>query len=156
MARRRNRPSQREVSTPSLTSVVVRRSPPAIVNQASPVADRRTYHPEGANRPPLSTGSRTVQFRLTDTRPKQIKRKSVQTRVIRGPGGKPMVSRKTVFTVKPLRVLKQTKAKLSFAAPGHVLVCLRRKIRKAVMVALKRRPGRGSRQRRNRYSEVKC
>lgn len=47
--------------------------------------------------------------------------------------------------------------RVAFAAPEHVVVCVRRKRRREVLFAKKRtRKGSGSRRRRNFYSEVSC
>lgn len=99
------------------------------------VQDRRTYHPEAAARPPLSTSGTRTRLKAVSPLPKPKTQKAY-----RAP------------------VLRTVPHQIGFRAPESVLVCVRRKIRKEVLHAL-RKTGFGKRHRRprrTRHSNIRC
>lgn len=54
---------------------------------------------------------------------------------------------------RPVRALTY---KVGFAAPRRVVLCLRRKVRREVMIAMGNGGGRGTPKRRNAWSDVQC
>lgn len=91
--------------------------------------DRRTSHPLGKNRPAFALPKSAGRIVVKDN-----------------PG-----------RTKPTYPGAQTKARLSFADPTRVAICVRRKTRREVLHALKlTRKGAGSSKRLTSYSGVSC
>lgn len=106
-------------------------SPPSSIRRSTvlnlrPIEDRRTYHPLGEVRPARKLSGHAVS----------------PVRVKRGPKGKPMKS----------ALLSH---RIQFVDAKRVLICVRRKVRRAVLIA---RGAGGSRKKkhRNYYSGVSC
>lgn len=95
----------------------------------SDIEDRRYFHPEQGFRPALSFSGKPHRIVVAD----------------------PV---RTVAPGKSIKVYKQTRGTLTFAAPKKVLICHRRKTRREVLFA--KRLGRGGRGRRNWYSSISC
>lgn len=103
------------------------RSLPRLVAPLSTYEDRRTYHPI----------SRAFRPAFSIPRASRII-KAVEPKAVR-------------------RFSAQTKATLAFADPRRVLVCLRRRARKEVLLALGKGGGGSKRKpRRNHLSEITC
>ena len=129
MAKKRNRSSQRDVSTIASSSAVYR-------NVSRPVllSDRREFHPLGDVAPVYS--------------PRKSQRKIVEKKVVTQP------NRNKVGRARKQKAYY----KISFGVPRKVELCVRRKQRREVMFAM-RRTGKGSRavrRRRNYWSGVSC
>lgn len=133
MAKKRNRrgrdPSAIARAVPALPRVTPSLSPVDL----SIFEDRRTYHPERAYRP---------------------------ARTFSGPAARPVLTDKPAKP-SPFQSLRkfsrQTKAKLTFQAPDHTLICVRRHRRKEVLHALRKAGKRGQRKpKRNFYSAIAC
>lgn len=96
--------------------------------------DRRLWHPEDPISPARSFTTSRHRLSLVDS-----------------------PSRYQYSLKKNYRNLNQTKARISFVDPHRVLVCVRRKVRKEVMHALRHAGRSGQRKpRRNAYSSVSC
>lgn len=98
--------------------------------------DRRLYHPESAVRPAASFNRDRHRLVTIEKRYKKVPDATAR-----------------------LRMLSQTQAPLAFEKPEKVLICVRRKIRKEVLHALKKTGGRGGVTRKpiwNRFSEISC
>lgn len=131
MAKKRNRDSQRDVSTVASSSAVYRvsRSKPVLVS------DRRLYHPLGDVAPVFA--------------PKRSQKRIVENVAVRHPRNG---NKKVQFSKRSRRY------KFSFAVPKKVELCVRRKQRREVLFAV-RRTGKGARsvrRRRNYWSGVTC
>lgn len=109
-------PSPKTLLSPLLFADV---SPPPSRPRMSlqPVEDRRVHHPEGANRPALTTGGRPAPVTVVN-RPRKKKR----------------ANRAQINRFGP-EVVSQTKGVLTFAAPDQTVVCIRRGRRKEVLFA---------------------
>lgn len=104
------------------------------------IEDRRKHHPDGRNRPLKTTrGTRLPPHQLKTTKKISVRR---------GPHGRPLKS-------KTVRVRTLT-ARLKFAAPKKTMICIKRKIRREVLLAFGRGGGRHKNPKRNRHSEVSC
>lgn len=103
-----------------------------------PVEDRRVHHPDGVNRPALTTGGRPAPVTVVN-RP----RSKTAPRVQKNRFGSAVAS--------------QTKGVLTFAAPDQTAVCIRRGRRKEVLFA-KGKAGRGRMRpgRRTWLSKIGC
>lgn len=134
----RNRQGQREISTlanrefdrlltlPAFKPVYRKTAALAPRSLLSLVDDRRSFHPESAVRPTRDVfSSRPARIVLSDE-------------------------------VGPDRRIRnrQTKASIAFDAPERVVLCVRRKMRREVVLAKGIRAGR--RRRRSFWSNVKC
>lgn len=102
------------------------RSRPKMVSPLTLIEDRRSYDFEPATRPARLFSGSVASMVAT---PKIIKGK------IRNPASVPY--------------------QIAFAAPRETLICVRRKMRREVLHAL-RRKGKGGRGRRGKWSNVKC
>lgn len=154
MARRSKSKSQRDGSRDPLddldqqTPVSGQTPSPAplarVIRQKSVLEDRRNWAPR------LKAEPQRVQARDTLGRPARIVHGRVSPRVVRGPGGKPLQSKK-----HPVSFLSNARA--LFAEPRKAIICAKRKIRREVLHAL-HRTGKGSRspKRRNEWSNVQC
>lgn len=110
------------------------------------VADNRRWDPDPLGRAKTLSGARP---RIIAKQPNVNKK----FRVIRGPGGRPLSSKNLVHGINASGVT----SRLRFKVPHDVLVCLRRKIRREVLHALKlKKSGGGGRRRRNQYSDIEC
>lgn len=145
MARRGRTKSNRQRDHNSIANAI-----PALLTDttASVKADRRRYHPEGRASAPLSTSGRPARVTVSPAR------------VRRGPGGRPLVSGTIVsprrgLTAPTFRKRKSRAETHAYANPFHVLVCIRRKMRKEVLFAL-RKKGRGGKRRRSWLSNIRC
>lgn len=140
MARRRRRSPRRDVETiANLVPQLPRRAVPTAFDfyrsALRPVEDRRTFHPEPYRRPELFP---------TRPRPARVIALAKQ------------VSKPKALVRNQVRVAFPS-ARLGFVEPARTLICVRRKIRKAVLHATGRAGRRGQRKpRRNEHSEVKC
>ena len=134
MARRARR-SSRNRAKPLRSLPVVRFRPrpvapfrgyDATIGKLADLEDRRRFHPMRALRPAFSL-----------------------------PRG---ASRLVVREPKRARALfpAQTRAVIAFANPRRVLICLRRKARREVLMALGKGGGGAKRPRRNEFSDVRC
>lgn len=101
------------------------------------VEDRRRFHPKGRFRPPASISTR-ASARLFDA----VRR--------------PTITRPNKLSSK--KAIKVTHSpRLRFLNPKHLAICIRRKIRREVIHALRHNGGGGSRKRRfNEYSKIHC
>lgn len=141
MARSSNR-NRRDIST--TTSIATRSRVPVTSSYSDPLVrlssrplipyeDRRLWHPEGDYAPARSFSKprhRLVVPKVSDSR-----------------------ASSRSLAIKPLF----PSAKIGFAAPKKVLICVRRRIRKQVIHALKKAGRRGQRRpRRNFYSSISC
>lgn len=149
MAKSKNRNTRRRdhYSIPSFAADPVR-----VIR--APIDDRRTWHPEGGNRPPLSFSGVPADF---DRAPPvvSVPRTSKRYRAY-SPGSK---SKSTPSRTAPGRYgsPKLLRAEfLTFSAPRSVIVCARRIVRKQVLHALKRLAPGGKRGRRSWLSKVRC
>lgn len=136
--RRRQEPDERDdFSVASREPAARPLSPPPVGLQSLlEIEDRRTFHPEGDNRPVVRRTGAKAQKTLRD----RLSR-SPRQRVRFGP-----------------RVRSQTNAVLGFVRPEGVVTCVRRHRRKEVLFA-KKKAGRGGRQRPRRLtwrSQVGC
>lgn len=102
------------------------------------VDDRRFHHPDGRARPAK---------KINGTRLSQHKVKGTRIKVHRGRDGRPM---KSVIRIQTIP------SRIKFATPKRVAICVRRKIRREVLLALGRGGGHHRKPKRNRYSEVSC
>lgn len=103
--------------------------------------DRRTFHPLGAHRPPVTVSGAKAQLTLKN-RPRQV-RKAIPTA--------------TGFIRQAKRIASQTKAAVAFVGGAHVAVCIRRKTRRQVLAALRKfRAGAGSKRRHTPFSRIGC
>ncbi|AZL82999.1 hypothetical protein [Apis mellifera associated microvirus 43] len=133
MARKRSRSKARDHSTIATHSVRWNPIRAASLVRVSPVdlrifEDRRTYHPAPAERPALSFGGRPVQLKPAYNR----------NRVSRSGGS-----------------LLTSALSYAFRAPPNVLICVRRKMRRQVLLA-KGKGGANRRGRKNSFSDVRC
>lgn len=104
------------------------------------VEDRRTFHPEQANRPAKLRSGLPAPVTVTNRTRDKPRTKSARAQINR-------------FGVK---VHSQTKGILTFAAPKETLVCVRRQRRKEVLFA-KKRTGSGNRNpKRTWLSKISC
>lgn len=142
MARKRRRDHSSIANTHRLLPSRGVTSP--VVTFRTPVDDRRLFHPEAADRPPLSFGSRIASVGLVEPRAPGRTWRSPATRT-------PSVN-------KPLRPSSQTKAKIGFVGPRSVVVCVKRKTRKEVLHAKKvaGRKGFKRKPRRTWLSNIRC
>lgn len=115
-------------------------SPPRIavpVRRLRDIEDRRNWAPAG-------------QARDFAGRPARVVYKAKSPKVLRGPGGKPLQSRPTVF-----RRLETGMPR--FAEAAKTVICFKRKVRREVLHALKQKhSGKGSPKKRNEWSDVQC
>lgn len=107
--------------------------------------DRRKFHPDGRGHRParLINGSRVP--------PHKVKNTLTKARVIRGPGGRPMKTKKLSSLALPHRI--------KFALPAKTLICIKRKIRSEVLHAFNKTGKGGARRnrpRRNSFSQISC
>lgn len=143
-ARRRAKRDATAVASPSLSQLLspIKPTPRPIVTTApkklTKIEDRRTYHPQGPQRP-----ARSVQKAHHKLRAISARRSSPQV-------------------VKPPRRLRKAVQKLSdrigFEGPRKVLICIRRRMRKEVMFALGK-TGAGAKARTHHqsyYSSIRC
>lgn len=146
MAKRRSANRRRDANSSSLTGRLSTDSPrvtPADRSLPSNL-DNRSYHPAGLHRPaPRRSGVASTIATRPAQRPKQAAVKRLT--VIRGPGGKPLKSKRKVS----LSSVRQ------FLHPASVLVCLRRSVRKEVLLALGKKRGRGA-GRKSWHSNIRC
>lgn len=138
--------AKRDVTTPSLETLLSPIKPitkpilhhlPKPKTDLRPLEDRRKYHPDGRQQAAKSIHKAT--HRLT---------------VKRGPQGRPLKSRPSALR-SPVKALSH---KIGFHDAKRVLICIRRKMRKQVLHALKL-TGKGARSRRHRqseYSSIRC
>lgn len=109
------------------------------------IEDRRFHHPLGTFRPARTRSGHPVT-------PHKVKNFTVRpSRVVRGPGGRPMRRRKVVR-------VQTVPSRIRFDQPRRVLICIRRKVREEVLHALGR-TGRGQKRRdprRNAHSHISC
>ena len=127
-----SRPSRNE-PTPPVRVTALR----AKLNQ---VSDLRRWAPAGRE-PAREFSGRTARI---SHKPKN------SPLVRRGPGGKPLQSRRTVFA-------RLENGMPRFAAAAKTVICFRRKVKREVLHALKRtRAGRGAPKKRNAWSDVQC
>lgn len=150
-SKRDHKPAQRDLSRIAKPRLLSRQPSPNPVSSgpslsrpsaAAPlrqVEDRRSFHPEAANRPALSlAGTPAVITVKSRPRPKPATR-SARAQVNR------------FGSVQP----SQTKAALTFAAPAATVVCIRRQRRKEVLFAKGKTSSRSHR-RRSWLSKISC
>ena len=103
------------------------------------IEDRRTHHPDGRLRPAKKiNGTRLSPHKI------KITKKIVQRR-----------AGTAVHKTKTVRI-RTIPTRIKFAAPKKVMICVRRKVRREVLLAFGRGGGRHKNPKRNRYSEVSC
>lgn len=102
--------------------------------------DRRQFHPQQEQRPPAATVRRAARLFISPVRTvgRELRREA-RNKALRA----------------PVKALSST---VRFAIPSHVGICVRRKVRREVLHALKRtnKRGTGGPRRRNPYSGIKC
>lgn len=144
----KNRRQQRD--TPKIASpLLLSRLTHPLPSPLKLIEDRRTYHPQGPNRPARSLTKANHQLKVAAPKKKPT--------VIRGPGGAPMKSAARPKPFNPLRPFSSLPATVGFRSPKQVIICLKRKVRKEVIFA-KKLSGKGSRssRRRNNWSSIRC
>lgn len=113
----------------------------APLRKLSEVNDQRRWAP-GGREPPREFSGRPARI--------SHKPKNSPLAVRRGPGGKALQSRKTVWSRVETGMPR-------FAAAAKTVICFKRKERREVLHALKlKRSGRGSPKRKTPWSEVHC
>lgn len=144
---RRSRSGRRERDDTHIANQQFTRllSPTRSVFSEPLIEDRRAYHPEDFNRPPLTFDHVPAPIRRV---PQAVRAQSV---VVRGPGGRPLKARS-----RPVRFYVKDVA--AFVQPRRTVVCVKRKMRKEVLHALKIAGGRGIKRSRRRswLSNVRC
>lgn len=145
MAKKRNRRAKRDANAvanpltpPSLTTLLSPLSPLKPIRHVTPkrltlIEDRRSWHPQGASAPAKSVHKSRHRLALK-------------------PGASVQGVRSTPARTAPMP------AGIHFQAPKKVLICIRRKMRKQVLFAL-RKTGKGAKARKHRrsfYSSVRC
>lgn len=145
--KRRRHVSSEDRDHSSITSLLAPPKPafPVVVSAAADLRklqDRRRFSFDRSKQP---VDDRAVPARVT-MKPRVALRSTVK----RGPGGRPLRSRKRFHGL-----VAEVQA---FARePSRIVHCLRRKVRREVMFALDlRRSGRGGAKRRNEWSDVHC
>lgn len=128
----RQRPKRRDVSTPSLTPSfpLPRLSLIRAFRPLTQVEDRRLYHPLGPARPARSLSGAPHRLIVPKARPQARSR-----------------SRLNINSVVH---------HIGFANPKKVLICIRRKMRREVLLAKGRGGGGHRRPRRSHYSNIVC
>lgn len=103
--------------------------------------DRRLHHPDGRpNRP---------QQKLNGTRlPPHRTKNTKKIPIHRGPAGRPLKTKTVRIQTVPPRI--------KFALPKKTMVCVKRKVRREVLLALGRGGGRHKKPHRNRWSSISC
>lgn len=109
-------------------------------------ADRRTYHPEGRVRPALTTSGT----------PARVTASPVRQRGFSLPSRSSPKLGKLAKRVVPKSTTKPAREMFGFKAPKRVWICIRRKMRRQVLHALKRTRGVSGKRKRNYYSNVRC
>lgn len=128
----RNRSEHRDPTPVARTRVLVVRSS---YPDPRPFEDRRTYSPE----PYTARAFSSVPARITVAPPSPAKVRA---------GVAKRNAEKGLYFPREQHV---------FTAPDNVIICLKRKIRREVLHALKlKKSGRGRRRRRNYHSNVRC
>lgn len=120
-----------------------------------PSDDRRRYHPERAERPALTVSGNKAKIGLTKWTYRTSPPTPSNGRTFQYLGGSKKRELDRVRIRAKADARKQTKQSISFVAPSKVLVCIRRKMRREVLHALRRFGGSGSR-RRSWRSEIRC
>lgn len=144
-SRARQRPANTEDSFQDLDREALqplRQNSPAVSRpprRLQPIEDRRRWAPPGHDQAREATG-----------RHARIVHKVASPRVKKGPGGKPLRSRKAYVFAKPVEAF-------GFADARRTVICLKRKVRRSVIFAFKH-TGKGARarKRRNDYSNIRC
>lgn len=138
MAKRRSRhtpTAERDDDFPSLTEPVVRPSPkfvasrPLVAKQSPdlrPVEDRRAYDPSGIYRSARKRSGAQATIKLRTPQRSQALKASYPS------------------------------YQIGFSQPKQVIVCVRRKIRKEVMIAKRKTRRAGVKGRRNYWSDIQC
>jgi len=145
MARRRRRRETNDFTNdPTPTPISTYRIPP-LPPPLPDVEDYTSYARQIFNTPPANLDDRTWN---PETPNKNRTRSGRIARVKLVSGAHALFS-----------PFSQTKARLGFTSPPNVMTCVRRKVRKEVMHALKKTGKGGGKQRRHRYtlkSRIKC
>lgn len=139
---------ERELDRPA---ALVIRSSPSSFSDWSTVEDRRTWHPEGVDRPPVDFDA--VPVRVVERSPRRKRQSGLVF------GGSRALSRPAARA--PRRREGFRGAQLfspvirAFEAPGHAVICARRKERREVLFAKGKGKGRVG-MRRDWRSDVSC
>lgn len=146
------RPHQKPVATTQVVPTFTPSPKPLVTPKPvlKKIEDRRTFHPEKANRPALDIWGKKAAVKLINKArptanalnlPKQVRQK-----------------RQAIINRFGEKFHSQTKAIRAFAVPTETIICIRRKVRKQVLAA-KKKIGLGGRQKHpklNWTSKIAC
>lgn len=160
-----NEPSLLDRKTQQTTRERIRSTPlraqdsrARLTSQLSETEDRRRFHPEAAKPPRTKRGAFAKYAPAAVSSPKARNASSAEPRrgSIRFSAFRPSA----VAVGVPRRSMQEhLPSRLSFKSAKHVWVCVKRKMRKEVIHALKlagHRGGRTRQPRRNMYSDIVC